>query len=113
MIKNSKKNVLVKFYATGCGPCKELAPIWDQLAEKYNDSGDVLIAKMDATANELEDIKINGYPAVKYFKYGGDQVIDYKNERTLEAFVKFIESGGETGAAKKTKEGHKHDESEL
>ena len=32
-----------------CGHCKQLAPIWDELAEHFAEDEDVVIAKMDAT----------------------------------------------------------------
>ena len=54
---------------------------------------------MDATANELEDIKIQGFPTIKLFRKGDNKVVDYNGERTLEVFAKFLESGGVDGAA--------------
>ena len=76
------------------GHCKQLAPTWDKLGEKFADREDIVIAKMDSTANELEDIKIQGFPTIKLFKKEDNKVIDYNGERTLEGFSKFLESDG-------------------
>jgi protein disulfide-isomerase A1 len=94
VIKNKTKNVLVEFYAPWCGHCKQLAPIWDELGEKYKDHPEIVIAKMDSTANELEEVQIQSFPTIKYFLKDSDQIIDYTGERNLDAFVKFLESGG-------------------
>jgi len=98
VVRKSKKNVLVEFYAPWCGHCKQLAPVWDQLGEKFKDNKDIVIAKMDATANELEDIKIHSFPTIKYFPADSNKAVDYTGERTLDGFAKFLESGGKEGA---------------
>ena len=109
--KNADKHVLVEFYAPWCGHCKQLAPTWDKLGEKFADNDDIVIAKMDSTANELEDIKIQGFPTIKLFKKGDNKVVDYNGERTLEGFAKFLESDGKDGAAFEEEEGEAgHDE---
>jgi len=107
---NTEKDVLVEFYAPWCGHCKQLAPTWDKLGEKYKDSETVVIAKMDSTANELEEVKVQGFPTIKLFKKGDNKVIDYNGERTLDGLVKFIESDGVHGAAAEGDEDEEDDD---
>ncbi|CAF1265630.1 unnamed protein product [Rotaria sp. Silwood1] len=103
--KDKTKTVLVTFVAPWCGHCKQLTPIYEQLGEKYKDNADVVVAKMDATANELEDIKIQSFPTIKLFPKGSDEVIDFHGARTVEGLSKFIDSNGaESGTAPTTEE---------
>nr|BAN20182.1 protein disulfide isomerase [Riptortus pedestris] len=97
VVFDKSKDVLVEFYAPWCGHCKQLAPTYDKLAESFKDKDDILIAKIDSTANELEHTKISNFPTIKLYKKGDNEVIDYNGERTLEGLTKFIESGGEFG----------------
>jgi len=106
------KDVLVEFYAPWCGHCKQLVPIYEQLGDKFKDNPSIVIAKMDATANELEHTKINSFPTLKLFKKETNEVVDYNGERTLEGLTQFLESGGEFGAAPKEEEIDEEEETE-
>ncbi|XP_077130397.1 protein disulfide-isomerase A2 [Ranitomeya variabilis] len=89
------KNVFVEFYAPWCSHCKELEPIWEELGEKYKDHENVIIAKMDGTANEIDGMRVRGYPNLRFFPAGpGRKMIEYTKNRTMELFSKFIDSGG-------------------
>lgn len=94
---DKKKHVLVEFYAPWCGHCKQLAPIYDELGESMKERDDVVIAKMDATANELEHTKVNSFPTIKLYLKETNEAVEFVGERTLEGMKKFVESGGEYG----------------
>jgi len=101
---DKSKDVLVEFYAPWCGHCKQLAPIYDELGEKYKDHESVVIAKMDATTNELEHTKIQSFPTIKLYKKGDNQVVPYTGARTLDAFVEFLEQNAKAAATEEEEE---------
>lgn len=95
---DSAKDVLVEFYAPWCGHCKQLVPIYDKVAEHFEKNEDIIIAKMDATTNELEHTKISSFPTLRLYKKDDNLSIEYNGPRTFEGITKFIESGGVEGA---------------
>ncbi|XP_064084587.1 protein disulfide-isomerase-like isoform X2 [Macrobrachium nipponense] len=99
VVFDKSKDVLVEFYAPWCGHCKQLAPIYDQLGEKYKDHDSIVISKMDATANELEHTKIQSFPTLKLYKKETNEAVEYNGERTLEGLSKFLGTGGVYGQA--------------
>lgn len=110
--RDKSKNVFVEFYAPWCGHCKQLVPIWNELGEKFKGTDDVVIAKMDSTANEIADVKVQSFPTLKFFPKDSDEIIDYNGERTLEALAKFVESGGKEGAGAEDDEEEDDEEEE-
>ena len=93
VVFDTTKKVLVEFYAPWCGHCKQLVPIYDKLGAHFEGDDDVVIAKIDATANELEHTKISSFPTIKLYTKD-NQVHDYNGERTLAALTKFVEADG-------------------
>lgn len=84
-VLQSNDDVLVKFYAPWCGHCKKLAPVWEQLANELKDIPNLVIAKFDATANEVDGLEIRGYPTLKFYPRGNKQSpIDYNGGREVE-----------------------------
>jgi protein disulfide-isomerase A1 len=92
-IVNSKKDVFVKYYAPWCGHCKKLAPIFEELSEKYQGK-DVIIAELDHTLNDVEGVEIQGYPTLVLFPADGSDPVYYEEARSLEAMANFIKEKG-------------------
>jgi protein disulfide-isomerase A1 len=89
-----------------------LAPKYDELAALYSDVADkVVIAKIDATANDVPD-SITGFPTIKLYPAGKkDEPVEYAGSRTVEDLVQFIKDNGKyevdglAEGAKKTEDG--------
>jgi protein disulfide-isomerase A1 len=102
VVLDPTKDVLVEFYAPWCGHCKKLAPIYDEVAKKLKHNTNLVLAKMDATANEVESVSIQGFPTIKFWPANNkNQPIDFNEERTVEGFIKFLQKHSTNSVAAK------------
>lgn len=83
-------DVLVEFYAPWCGHCKKLAPEYTKLADKFKGFKTLIIAKIDASENEVENFDIQEFPTIKFFPANNKDGIDYVGKKDVDGLEKFV-----------------------
>jgi protein disulfide isomerase len=92
IVLDNSKDVLIELYAPWCGHCKKLEPVYRDLAKRFKNSKRLVIAKMDATANDSpEPYTASGFPTIFFAPAGKKGTpIPYNGDRTVDSLTKFI-----------------------
>lgn len=69
-VLNSSKPVLVDFWAEWCGPCRQIAPIVDELATEKADKIEVFKVNIDKNPETPSKFGVRGIPTLILFKDG-------------------------------------------
>lgn len=88
VLKNNKV-VLVDFWAGWCMPCRMMAPILDNVAEKMSDKVEIVKVDVEATQDNAMlagKYGVQGIPNMQIFKDGKvvDQLIGMRPQAVLE-----------------------------
>ena len=88
VVLESEKPVLVDFFATWCGPCRQMSPILEQVSEERSD---VKIVKVDVDENQnlAAEYGVMSIPTLIYFKGGKavSQTVGARSKASLEMML--------------------------
>lgn len=91
LITSSDKPVFCDFWASWCGPCRMLAPVFEEVSDKYEDKAFFVKLDVDEEDSEAAAMKygITSIPNVIAFKGGKavDNSLGFVPQATLEGFV--------------------------
>jgi len=98
VVLNNNNDVMLEIYAPWCGHCKSFAPKYARLAKKLVNNKNLVIAKMDGTANEYEGLAIESFPTILFYKAGSNphdkltNVKHYEGDRNVKEVLSFLKN---------------------
>jgi thioredoxin 1 len=86
VVLDSKKPVLVDFWAVWCGPCRMVAPIVDELSAEYKDKMEFAKVNVDEAPKIASSYSVMSIPTLIVFKGGKpiEQVVGYRPKKDLQ-----------------------------
>lgn len=86
--KSENRLWLVKFYAPWCHFCKDLEPIYMQVAQRLaNEGSSVVVGRLDCTKYTNIDFPIHGFPTILFISK--DYVVEFDGDRSIDEITDF------------------------
>lgn len=88
-VLDSTVPVLVDFWASWCGPCLAVAPILDQLADKYSGKFKIAKVNVDEESQLASQFRVMSIPTLVLVKNGKavKQMVGLRSVRELEDMI--------------------------
>lgn len=89
-VRTSDKLVVMDFFATWCGPCKMLAPIFESLSDEMSDKVDFAKIDIDRSLEVVEEYKIVSVPTMIMFKNGKEvqRIVGFVPKEQIKSKIK-------------------------
>lgn len=89
-VENADETIVVDFFATWCGPCKMLSPVFEELGQDMEDRAKFLKVDIDKSLELARKFEVTTVPTVIVFKEGKetDRLVGFIQKQKLEEMVK-------------------------
>lgn len=89
-VRGTDKLVVVDFFATWCGPCKMLTPIFESLSKEMSDKVDFAKIDIDRSLEVAQEYKIVSVPTVVVFKNGKEvqRIVGFVPKEQIKSKIK-------------------------
>lgn len=89
-LRTSDKLVVMDFFATWCGPCKMLTPIFESLSKEMLDKVDFAKLDIDRSLEIAQQYKIVSVPTTIIFKNGREvqRIVGFIPKEQLKSKIK-------------------------
>ncbi|CEN80194.1 thioredoxin [Paraclostridium sordellii] len=88
-VENAKETTIVDFFATWCGPCKMLSPVFEEIDQNVEEAK-FLKVDIDKSLDLARRFEVTTVPTVIVFKDGkeADRLVGFIPKQKLEEMVK-------------------------
>lgn len=100
---HSKTPIFALIYMEGCGPCNATRPEWSKLknANIKNNKNSMIVDIDNSLLDELKEFpkiaNVAGFPNMKFI-HGKEHIEEYNGGRTVDDFVRWIQSKSASGS---------------